>query len=124
MPKPALFVYGTLHPDRAPREIAEEVKRMVRIGEGTIRGHLDHTADYPAVRIGPGLTQSILGTVFEIPDDPAFLARLDAYEDFRPDDPANSLFVRKLIEVTLNDGNRRTCWIYVYNRPAIAAGAC
>ena len=117
MPKPVLFVYGTLHPDRAPHEIAQEATRMVRIGEGTIRGHLEQTAEYPAVRIGPGMAQSIPGTVFEIPDDPAFLARLDAYEDFRPDDPANSLFLRQLIEVTLNDGSRRTCWVYVYNRP-------
>ena len=41
-----LFVYGTLHPDRAPKEIADIVSHFRRVGHGTIRGVRYELADY------------------------------------------------------------------------------
>ena len=35
-----LFIYGTLHPDRAPREIAAATRRLVSIGPATIHARL------------------------------------------------------------------------------------
>jgi len=43
------------------------------------------------------------------------LAALDRYEDFRPDDPEASLFLRVEAEVTLHDVRTVMCWVYVYN---------
>jgi gamma-glutamylcyclotransferase (GGCT)/AIG2-like uncharacterized protein YtfP len=111
----ALFIYGTLHPDRAPSEIAEAARRLKPIGRGTIRARLYNLGEYPGVILDETAPDTVTGEVFLVPDA-ATLARLDWYEDFRPDDPANSLFLRTKTAVTFNDGSRETCWVYVYNR--------
>jgi len=111
-----LFVYGTLHPDRAPAEIAATVRRFILIGPATVTGRLLDLGHYPGVVFGSAHNDIIPGTVFALPDDPAILTALDRYEDFRPADPANSLFIRSECTVTLANGNTIACWIYLYNR--------
>jgi gamma-glutamylcyclotransferase (GGCT)/AIG2-like uncharacterized protein YtfP len=111
-----LFVYGTLHPDRAPREIADLVRRFEHIGEGTVRGRLYDLGSFPAIildrKSGP-----IRGEVFAVPREPNALARLDAYEEYSPEAPDDSLFLRRKTKVTLDDGSAAQCWVYVYNKP-------
>jgi gamma-glutamylcyclotransferase (GGCT)/AIG2-like uncharacterized protein YtfP len=108
-----LFIYGTLHPDRAPREIATAARRLKPIGPATIHGHLYHLGEYPGA-ILDSTAPPIPGELFTVPDAET-LAALDAYEDFRPNDPANSLFLRTQTTATLPDGSRLTCWVYTYN---------
>jgi gamma-glutamylcyclotransferase (GGCT)/AIG2-like uncharacterized protein YtfP len=112
-----LFVYGTLHPDRAPREIAAEAKKLRPVGPGTICGKLYHLGAYPGVVVPAGTRGRVAGFVFALPEDEDILPRLDAYEDFRPADPESSLFVRAQCTVTLADDRRVRCWVYVYNQP-------
>ena len=117
-----LFIYGTLHPDRAPRAIADVVRRLKPVGAGTIRGRMFDLGEYPGVVLddsagdaafaaAPG---TIPGEVFEVPDAET-LVRLDAYEDYRPGDPGASLFLRVETTVAMSDGSERTCWVYIYN---------
>jgi len=110
-----LFIYGTLHPDRAPAEIAPVARRLTRIGPGTIRGTLLDLGEYPGAILDEVAPTLIPGEVFLIPDAET-LAALDAYEDYRPHDPASSLFLREKAVVTLDDGAHQTCWVYTYNR--------
>lgn len=117
-----LFVYGTLHPDRAPEEISSVVRKMVLVGSGTIAGNLHDLGEYPALTLNGKKKQRVRGTVFVLPDDPEFLHKLDEYEGYLPDDPANSLFVRSKHLVILDDGARRYCWVYVYNRELSKTG--
>lgn len=109
-----LFIYGTLHPDRAPAEIAASARRLTPRGSATIRGRLYDLSAYPGVILDPA-GQPIPGELFAIPDA-ATLARLDWYEDFRPTDPANSLYLRVETTAITPDGSALTCWVYVYNR--------
>jgi gamma-glutamylcyclotransferase (GGCT)/AIG2-like uncharacterized protein YtfP len=109
-----LFIYGTLHPDRAPAEIASAVRRLVPHARGTIRARLYNLGAYPGV-ILDATAAPIPGEVFLVPEA-ATLARLDAYEDYRPADPANSLFLREKTVVTFDDGTTQVCWVYTYNR--------
>jgi len=111
-----LFVYGTLHPDRAPAEIAASIRKLRLVGPGTIAGTLYDLGEYPGLVIHPGRHEEVSGTVFALPDDPALLAALDRYEDFRPSDPAGSLFIRSQQPVTLADGRSLESWVYLYNR--------
>ena len=111
-----LFVYGTLHPDRAPEEIASLVGRFKRVARGTVRGHLYDLSDYPAVVLDPK-GPIVTGEVLLIPSEPGAMARLDAYEEYTPNAPAKSLFLRRKARVTLEDGSHAQCWIYVYNKP-------
>jgi gamma-glutamylcyclotransferase (GGCT)/AIG2-like uncharacterized protein YtfP len=115
--KQNLFVYGTLHPDHAPKEIRSVVKKMVPVGSGTIAGNLHHLGDYPALTLDGKKKQRVKGTVFALPDDPETLQKIDQYEEYLPNDPSNSLFIRSKRLVTLGDGTRRLCWVYIYNQP-------
>lgn len=115
-----LFVYGTLHPDRAPAEILPTVQRLTMFGPATIRGTLHDLGLYPGLTL-PG-DQWIQGTLFALPQDPAVLEALDAYEGFEPGAPATSLFLRTEQHVILPDDSRQRCWIYLYNQPSARKG--
>lgn len=69
----------------------------------------------------------MVGEVFELPDDPEVLTRLDEYEGFDPDHPRGSLFIRRRCLVKLYNGKKLSCWVYTYNRspgaaPSLSAG--
>jgi gamma-glutamylcyclotransferase (GGCT)/AIG2-like uncharacterized protein YtfP len=109
-----LFIYGTLHPDRAPAEIAAAARRLTPVGPATIRARLHNLGAYPGAILDP-TAPPLPGELFVVPDDEV-MARLDAYEDFRPADPANSLYLRVMTTATMPDGAAVTCSVYVYNR--------
>lgn len=109
-----LFIYGTLHPDRAPAEIASAARRLVPHARGTIRARLYDLGEYPGAILDTN-AEPISGEVFLVPAA-ATLARLDAYEDYRPADPAAGLFLREKAVVTFDDGTSQICWVYTYNR--------
>ena len=108
-----LFIYGTLHPDRAPAEIAAAARRLTPIGPATIRARLYNLGAYPGA-ILDATAPAIPGELFTVPDA-ATLAALDRYEDFRPADPAASLYLRVETTATLPDRSSKPCWVYAYN---------
>jgi gamma-glutamylcyclotransferase (GGCT)/AIG2-like uncharacterized protein YtfP len=110
-----LFVYGTLRPGHAPGEIADAVRTLEPVGPGTICGRLYNLGAYPGVVLDDDAGEEVRGEVFLVPH-PETLVRLDAYEDDRPHDPENSLFRRVTTTVTLGNGARVLCWVYVYNQ--------
>jgi gamma-glutamylcyclotransferase (GGCT)/AIG2-like uncharacterized protein YtfP len=118
MPDP-LFIYGTLHPDRAPREIAPVVALLRPLGAATLRGRLLDLGPYPGLLL-PG-DDLVSGELFALPEDRELEARiwlaLDAYEDFQPASPETSLFTRVLTRVALPDGSPRRAWVYLFNQP-------
>ncbi len=111
-----LFVYGTLHPDRAPEEMVADVKQLILVDAATVQGKLFELEEYPALVVKTDSPEPVPGFVFELPNDPALLARLDAYEGFIPDFPETSLFTRERISATLADDTVVTAWTYLYNR--------
>ncbi|SNT39989.1 Uncharacterized conserved protein YtfP, gamma-glutamylcyclotransferase (GGCT)/AIG2-like family [Granulicella rosea] len=112
-----LFIYGTLHPDRAPAEIAHAARRLIPVSKGEIRGRRYELGAYPGVVLDEGGDDRVRGEVFLVPDAET-LAQLDEYEDFHSELPAASLFLRVRTAVHLQDGSSLSCWIYVYNRQA------
>ena len=112
-----LFVYGTLRPGHAPEEISDVVAKLKPLGPGTIRGRLYDFGDYPGIILDGQATAKVTGEVFDLPQDPSIIARLDEYEEYHPKNPAKSLFKRLRTTVTLTDGSRKRCWVYVYNQP-------
>jgi gamma-glutamylcyclotransferase (GGCT)/AIG2-like uncharacterized protein YtfP len=115
-----IFLYGTLLPGHAPAQIASAVGRLRRVGRGTVQGILYDLGRYPGAVLGK--TGSLIqGEVFELPDDPEILHRLDAFEGFDPDRPESSEFVRREWPVILSGGKKIICWVYAYNRDPGAA---
>jgi len=118
-----LFVYGSLLPGQAPAEIAPTVDRLKTVGDGFVRGRLYELGEYPGLVLDE-TGEKIPGKIFRLPEEPEVLKRLDDYEEFDPDQPEGSLFVRQKLTVTRSGQNRKlTCWVYVYNPHAGAVPA-
>jgi len=110
-----LFVYGTLSPQHAPPEIAATVRRLRPVGPATVKGRLYDLGEYPGAILSEKSRSVIRGEVFELPGDEGTLTSLDDYEGFEPEKRNSSLFLRRTWPVTMNDGKRLRCWVYVYN---------
>lgn len=87
--------------------------------EGQLHALPDPAGWYPALVPGPG---RVLGMVHRT--GPSFgaadLARIDAYEDHCPDDPAASEYLRRPLAVFSADpAGPVEAWGYVYNRPLL-----
>jgi len=122
-----LFAYGTLQPGHAPAKIAPAAANLRLVGKGSVRGVLYDIGGYPGAVPNPRATTKIIGTVLELPGDPAVLRRLDSYEGYDPKSPATSEYIRERQTVELSDGRTLACWFYRYNwKPdparAIASG--
>jgi gamma-glutamylcyclotransferase (GGCT)/AIG2-like uncharacterized protein YtfP len=111
-----LFVYGTLRPGHAPKEISKVVETFTPIGRGTVRAKLYDFGDYPGIVLDEKTGESVYGEVFALPSGRKTLDQLDAYEEYSPQDPKRSLFKRLETTVTLMNGARERCWVYVYNQ--------
>lgn len=111
-----LFVYGTLRPELAPPRMQPIVRQLRRVGSGWLFGRLHDLGRFPAAVFDPSATTQVHGEVFQLPDTPDLLRTLDAYEEFDPARPADSLFVRRQHPVHLAEGRVVACWVYVYNR--------
>jgi gamma-glutamylcyclotransferase (GGCT)/AIG2-like uncharacterized protein YtfP len=112
-----LFIYGTLHPEHAPEEIADIVRGFVNLGSGSVPGTLYDLGSYPGAVLDDSSSRRIWGTVFRLPGDMEVLHRLDVYEEFDPQASHTSLFIRRLYPVELTGGPVLPCWIYEYNGP-------
>lgn len=109
-----LFVYGTLLPGRAPAEVAEVVGEFELLGKGTVRGRVYELGEYPGLVLDEH-AGAVEGMVFSVPDREDVWRLLDAYEEYVPERPEESLFVRRRVRVEMEDGGRCGCWVYVYN---------
>jgi gamma-glutamylcyclotransferase (GGCT)/AIG2-like uncharacterized protein YtfP len=119
------FFYGTLIAGSGNRVAGEAHARLRDLGAATVAGALHAVGDplgwYPVLLPGAGTVHGRLYAT-EPGFDAADLARLDAWEDCDPGDPAASLYRREAIAVTDADGARCEAQCYRYNR-ALPAGA-
>jgi gamma-glutamylcyclotransferase (GGCT)/AIG2-like uncharacterized protein YtfP len=117
---PLLFVYGTLM-----KGFREEWQRKVGaefVAHGTIKASLYDLGNYPGARqfiAEPSVRVS--GELYRLRDSTLALRILDKYEEFFPLEPKRSLFIRKHVSVTLEDGRKRRAWAYFYNRAVAGA---
>lgn len=118
-----IFLYGTLQKPLA-RGCAAGLAAVLGQGRpGWTRGSLHLVRDaqgaYPALLRGYG---KVAGTVYQLPAEPGWLARVDAYEGCRRADPAGSEYIRRPLRVILCDGRAIGAQAYFYNRLPRDAG--
>lgn len=102
-----LFVYGSLRRGEPMFDALGLERALEYVSEGTFRGDLYDLGDYPGAVAADGVVK---GEVYRI-KDATILDALDRYEEFDPDNPGNSLFVRQLIQVP----EAGAAWTYLYN---------
>jgi gamma-glutamylcyclotransferase (GGCT)/AIG2-like uncharacterized protein YtfP len=122
-----LFVYGTLLSEQASPEIAGLIRQLERIGPATIRGRLYDLGEYPGAIVEPSARTLIHGEVYRLPSDRNLLTKLDRYEEYNPQAPQDSLFVRIRCLAETFDERILECWVYAYNgnvkiAPLISSG--
>ena len=115
-----IAVYGSLMTGMGGREELGVGDQLGFSGRCEIGGRLFDLGEHPGLLLGPGIVHAEL---YEIADH-SILQRLDAYEDYDPDDPEGSLYIRKLVRLARPD---RDAWLYEYNRdvsgrPSIPSG--
>jgi gamma-glutamylcyclotransferase (GGCT)/AIG2-like uncharacterized protein YtfP len=111
-----VFFYGTLMTpfNRPGRQRVDG--DMSFIGLGIVRAALFDLGIYPAAV--PADDGSIVrGEVYQMIDSSKVLAALDEIEGYRPNEPEQSLYVRTLIDVSLDYGRVEKAWVYFYNAP-------
>jgi gamma-glutamylcyclotransferase (GGCT)/AIG2-like uncharacterized protein YtfP len=110
-----LFAYGILQPGLAPADVEPLVSKLKPIGAGFARGLLYDLGPYAGAILDSSSKHIIAGTVFQLPEDPQFLRELDTYEEYAPEAPEHSLYLRVLCPVALATGGALQCWVYAWN---------
>jgi gamma-glutamylcyclotransferase (GGCT)/AIG2-like uncharacterized protein YtfP len=110
-----VFFYGTLMTpfNRPGRRRIDG--HLIYAGRGTIEAALFDLGIYPAAV--PALESRVWGEVYEMTQPRAVLQALDEIEGFCSSEPESSLYTRREIPVTLEDGSVVNAWAYFYNAP-------
>jgi len=106
----AAFVYGTLMRGEANHRLVSSAKKIM---PATVQGRLYALVyGYPAMIDGHGQVHGEL-YFFDNNGIEAVLSRLDYLEGYRPATPETSLFLRKIVEVTTDDGRVYSAYTYL-----------
>jgi gamma-glutamylcyclotransferase (GGCT)/AIG2-like uncharacterized protein YtfP len=112
----SVFVYGTLLQGERLGHLIMAARPKV-IAPARTPGRLIDLGDYPGLVPARGSGQWVLGECAGFESLERLLPQLDFVEEYLPDEEAQSLYLRRSVPVTLEDGNERWAWTYVYNRP-------
>ncbi len=105
----AFAVYGLLRAGESGFAQFGLEEAFAPLGPCTLRGQLYDLGAYPGLVEGKG---QVIGEIFEV-RDPSVMPRVDAFEDYWPEDPARSRYERRkvrLIERTGTPGSMSGCW--------------
>ena len=112
-----LFVYGTLmrgfdHP------MAQLLSRSADyLGPATCRGRLYLIKHYPGLVLSDDPTDIVFGELYRLRDRDALLGEFDMYEACGEGFPEPTEYIRRMLQVTHEDGAASEAWTYVYNWP-------
>ena len=108
-PLDAVFVYGTL---RHGQPLHHHLSGASEEIPATASGRLFDCGDYPAMALpSPGATNLVRGELVLLRDI-ATLSELDEVEGFAGFSDEPSLFLRRLIDVSIEGGRLRRAWVY------------
>lgn len=102
----AFAVYGLLRAGESGFAQFGLEEAFAPLGPCTLRGQLYDLGAYPGLVEGKG---QVIGEIFEV-RDPSVIPRVDAFEDYWPEDPARSRYERRKVRLIEPD---RDAWVYV-----------
>jgi gamma-glutamylcyclotransferase (GGCT)/AIG2-like uncharacterized protein YtfP len=111
MPCDHIVLYGSLRRGEAMFETLGLGAALDFVSAERIPGVLYDLGDFPGLVAGDG---SVRGELYRV-RDPGVWRQLDEYEEYYPQRPERSLFVRRLVQLA----NGVDAWVYFYNRPVI-----
>ncbi len=112
-----LFVYGTLRGDSS-HEMASHLKQHAQhLGRATYQGRLYKIGWYPGVVPSEDVRDQVQGDLFQIEDAETLLKQLDRYEECGPGFPEPTEYCRVTQNISNQNGEIVTAWIYLYQWP-------
>jgi gamma-glutamylcyclotransferase (GGCT)/AIG2-like uncharacterized protein YtfP len=111
-----LFVYGTLKKHGQKVDISINNLELRFVGYGRIEAELFDLGDYPGAIDTKSVGNYVYGEVYKINQFNEIIKKLDEYEDYYPNDPDNSLFIRKITTVEMEEGKELIAFVYFYNQ--------
>ncbi len=85
------------------------------VGCGSIKG--EWLIDTPYLAVVQGSEKEIIrGELIEILNFSKSIEKIDAYEEFTVEDVLNSLYIRALATVVMDNKDRIEAWVYYYNK--------
>jgi gamma-glutamylcyclotransferase (GGCT)/AIG2-like uncharacterized protein YtfP len=114
-----LYVYGTLmrsfdHP------MAQLLSRSADfVGEARCQGRLYLVKHYPGLVLSDDPAEIVFGELYRLRHPAELLREFDMYEACGAGFAAPTEYVRRMLQVTLNDQTASEAWTYIYNWPAI-----
>lgn len=110
-----LFVYGTLR-----RDCGNDLHRLIArnsdyVGMATFQGNMYQVAEYPGIVPSESASDQVVGELYLLSNTIKLLNVLDEYEEYDPENAAESLFVRTEVKVRI-DGVEKIAYAYLYNR--------
>jgi len=112
-----LFVYGTLKKDQIEKT-GIILPQLEWVSKGWCYGTLFDTGKgYPALTISKETTK-VEGELYRFykQDAEIIFQTLDPYEDYYPEKPEQSEFLRTTIELVSDSGEKLIAWCYLYNQ--------
>jgi gamma-glutamylcyclotransferase (GGCT)/AIG2-like uncharacterized protein YtfP len=108
----AVFVYGTLKTGQINHVLLLPYIASVEAAE--VDGALYDVGDFPALVVGAGQVQGEVVTVHsaKLAD---LLSVLDELENYHPDDPASSMYIRRIVAARVRSGRVVSAHAYFYN---------
>jgi len=114
-----IFVYGTLMKSFAENPFRLLLEKNTKyVGEAFTYGKLFLVDYYPGlIYNNPHENHKVYGEIVSFNRSLDFLAYLDEYEDFNPNNISNSLYIREIKECFLLENNELfNCHTYIYNK--------
>ena len=87
------------------------------VGVATCRGRLYRIKHYPGLLPPDDPAETVFGELYRLRDRDALLGEFDMYEACGAGFPEPTEYVRRMLQVTLDDGTASEAWTYVYNWP-------
>jgi gamma-glutamylcyclotransferase (GGCT)/AIG2-like uncharacterized protein YtfP len=114
-----LFLYGSLLERTGHQQVDRIISRFTRIlYQGYVQGQLFDLGNYPGLLMSKRPGDRVFGKVVSLSRAAFNLPLLDRFEDYRPNDETNSLYLRRRVTITCLPLKRQVeAWCYVYNRP-------
>lgn len=103
----AFAVYGLLRAGESGFARFGLADAFAPLGPCRLPGQLYDLGDYPGLIEGKG---SVIGELFEV-RDPSVMPRVDAFEDYWPEDMDRSRYVRRKVRLIEPD---REAWVYIW----------
>lgn len=105
-----LFVYGTL---RRGLRLHHQLQGAVYLGEARIAGSLYDIGTYPGLLVNPS-PGWVSGELFKV--DEEMIQSLDALEEYNPEEPERSEYLRRVVTVWTPTGVPMKAVTYIFNR--------